>query len=354
VESLVFAGAIGMFLALLGGSAVLAIRESMGDRRVAQRRLQDWATGRGLTGTRGRVSGTVDGCPVEIRMLIGARNQGFEGSTSIKVAVTDTIPGGLRITPEPEAVLLAPTRDILVGDRLIDDRCEIHARDPDLARVVLGNTAVRAALRPLLESRARLWLSRFQLEARFEGRYRSDLDQRLSQLLTLAKTLEDAPFQPFVELAGRRGWAAPERPALRADGEIDGLQVRVRYRFDAEPPHTEVRVEVPNLEVLGLRVTLPEFADGPGLSTGDPIVDRLLHVNGRPADAVIRLLRDDELRARMLEVVHGHPGSAVRRGAVLLTVPGYDLSLIDRRIDLAVSLATALRAGCPDAVGEGE
>ncbi|MDP7114762.1 MAG: hypothetical protein QGH45_22505 [Myxococcota bacterium] len=130
------AGAIGMFVALMGGSAFLAIRESMGDRRAAQRRLQAWATGRGLSGAGGLVSGTVDGCPVEIRMLI-------------------------------------------------DDRCEIHARDPDLARVV-----------------------------------------------------------------------------------------------------------------------------------------------------------------------HGHPGSAVRRGAVVLTVPGYDMSLIDRRIDLAVSLANALRAGCPDAVGD--
>ena len=165
--------------------------------------------------------------------------------------------------------------------------------------------------------------------------------------------LEEAPCRPFSELIERRGWTAGEHPALRADGEIDGLQVRVRYRFDAVPPHTEVRVEVPNLEVLGLRVTLPESADGAGLNTGDPIVDRLLHVNGRPAEAVIRLLRDDELRARMLEVVHGHPGSAVRRGAVVLTVPGYDMSLIDRRIDLAVSLANALRDGCPDAAGDG-
>ena len=176
MESVVLACAIGIFVALMGGSTFLAVRETMGYRRAAQRRLQAWAAGRGLTGSRGRVSGTVDGCPVEIRMLVGARNQSFEGSTSIKLAVVDAMPGGLRITPEPESLLAASTTDIQVGDRLIDDRCEIHARDPDLARVVLVNTAVRDALRPLLEGRARLWLSRYHLEARFEGRYRSDLD----------------------------------------------------------------------------------------------------------------------------------------------------------------------------------
>jgi len=354
-QALVFGAMMGMFGSLVLTAVALTVREKLGERRQARQKLASWAEGRGLDGAGGRVTGSVDGCPVEIRMLLGSRYEDYGGSTSIRVAVTDTIPGGLRITPEPQTLLGALDQDIQVGDRLIDDRCEIQARDPDLARAVMGDPAVRAAIKPLLSRRARLWLSRYQLEGRFDGRFRSDMDLCLDQLLELATVLERSPARSFRELEDRKGWSPGGRSALRADGEVDGLTVRVRYRDDAGPPHTAVRVEVPGLEPGDLRVTLPEYGgDGDGLSTGDPIVDRLLWVDGANAERVTRLLRDDDLRAALLEVVHGHPGSAVRGGAVLLAVPGYDLSRIDHRIALATSLANALRAGLEGPADEGD
>ncbi len=348
MEVAFLAGAIGLFGAIVGTATVLSFKEFLWTRRKAFALWQRWATSRGLTYKRGRISGEIEGRPVTVRMNITPDSNTFQRLTTIGTRLARALPSGLRISPDPNAVFKLPTGDIQVGDRTIDSRCEIHARDPGLARAVLGDAEVRAALRPLLESGATIWLSGEELRSAHPGRITDPLDLRVTQTLALAAALEEAPERPFAGLAERRDWDATVLGGnLLVEGVEDGFAVSVRYHQDKGPMHTAVRVVVPGLdERLALHVTVPEFGGAqPSLALGDPIVDRLLYVHGNDADAVAALLRDDDLRAELLEVVHGHPGSAVRHGAVLLAVPGYDLSGVDHRLDLALALARSLRNG---------
>lgn len=347
MEVAVLTGTIGMFLTLVGTAVVFYMRDSLTERRRARALWANWASQQGLSYNDRVISGALDGRDLSIRTRIGQADDSLALLTVVRMRLRASVPGRLRITPERQSIERVLMPDIQIGDSTIDRHCTIECNDADLARKILGDADVRATLKPVLEAGGRIWLTEYHVEVAYRGQLTADLHRRVTQTTTLATALERAPGRPFRALAERLGWETPELPGGPwAGGTLGELTVRVRYREGKGPPHTVVRVQVPGLDRLGLYVSLEDYAGAaPRLELGDPIVDRLLHVHGTDEEAVRTLLRGDDLRAELLEVVHGHAGSAVARGAVMLAVPGFASDRLEELLDRAVALAERLLEG---------
>lgn len=347
MEVVVLSGTVGMFLALVGTAVVFYMRDSLTERRRARALWANWAAQQGLSYDDRVISGSLDGRDLSIRTRIGQADDSLALLTVVRMRLRASVPGRLRITPERQSIERVLMPDIQIGDSTIDRHCTIECNDADLARKILGDADVRATLKPVLEAGGRVWLTEYHVEVAYRGQLTADLHRRVTQTTTLATALERAPGRPFLRLAERLGWERPELPGGPwTGGDLGPLAVRVRYIEDKGPAHTAVRVKVPGLDRLGLHVSLEDYAGSvPRLDLGDPIVDRLLHVYGKDGDAVRILLRDDDLRAELLEVVHGHPGSAVVRGTVLMAVPGFASERLAELVDRAVSLGERFHEG---------
>ncbi len=347
MEVAVISGTIGMFLALVGTAVVMYARDSLTERRRSRALWASWAAQQGLSYDDRVISGSLDGRDLTIRTRIGQTDDSLALLTVVRMRLEAPVPGRLRITPERQSIERILAADIQVGDTTIDQQCTIECNDADLARKILGDVDVKASLKPVLLAGARFQLTEHHVEAAFRGQLTADLHRRVTQTSVVAKAFERAPGRPFRRLAERMGWDLPELPGGPwAGGDVGPLAVRVRYHEDKGPAHTAIRVRVPGLDALGLHVSLAEYTGAsPRLELGDPILDRLLPVHGRDPETIRILLRDDDLRAELLEVVHGHPGSAVVRGTVLMAVPGFASDRLDEMVDRALSLAKRFHEG---------
>jgi len=308
-------------------------------------KAQDWeaaARRLGLTcQTPTRAAGELQGQAVEVCIAtVGISNHRSQ-VTQVSVDTGGRLPSALRISPVEQGLPFADLglRTMKTGDPAIDVACAISADDGFNARLVLQDPLVRRRLRGLS---GRLRLRGGIFEVRFSRISAVGLGERVWKAIDMAQALLDSVERPMSELAKLHGLTKRVLPGgLALEGRLRDLEVIIESGSpEGRDLRTLIQVARPEGVPPDLGVVLKE--EGLGLELGDPILDPLLSVTCSDEDAARTLLMDDELRGCLLAVVHGHPGSRVEEGAVLLEVPGLAGPETDELLVEALALGAAL------------
>lgn len=125
---------------------------------------------------------------------------------------------------------------------------------------------------------------------------------------------------------------------------LEGQRGGVWLRVHAEGAWMVVRGRIDAPMPAGLSICRRQRgrAGRRGLRTGSPLLDSTLHIEGPPAAAA--LLRDPELAAPLLRVLHAWPGSRVDERHVVLRYPDALGRELDARCQDVVDLICGLRA----------
>lgn len=139
----------------------------------------------------------------------------------------------------------------------------------------------------------------------------------------------------------------PDDSTLRAcTGTVRGTPMLVREGADRRGRFTEIVARAPMPQ--GLVVAHAATAKAAGWHSlcrklGNPVLDMLVAAKAHDWSGATALLTDEELTARLLEVVHAHPGSELRDGEIRLVLPGYAFEELEPAVEKVLALAEALR-----------
>ncbi len=253
-------------------------------------------------------------------------------------------------------------RDIEVGDRRFDDSFLVRAEEEGIARTVLVPKTRAALLRLLWRADG----GAIEVSVDDDGKgtgsvLRIQFDRWILGPEQLEGVIEEARAAASALLCGWDGpWTdAAERwglGELRTDGRglrslvgvVGGLSVEAREIRDDGETSTVVTVDAPVPQAL--RVVHRDVAKRQGWEAlrdplGNPVLDMLVAVRCSDPDEARALFADEELTARLLEVVHAHPGSQLNEQGVWLLVRGQPLEGPGESLGLALALARALRDG---------
>ena len=302
------------------------------------------------------------------------------GPLKVRFVSTDGDDSGSRTdfsveTPRPlPALVLSPQgersrwlevaagQDVQVGDRGFDDAFLVRAEDPTVARVSLAPEARQILLRLL--GRAAAGELQLHVGGRRTGggssvRLRVEgwifetpaLEAFILDTGGLAAALVDAWDGPWLALARRLELGELEvgdSGQRCLAGELDGLTVRIREIVERGEVSTEIRVRGPaprQLRVVHRDVARLEGWESARDLLGNPVLDMLVSARCSDLERVRTLFSDDELTACLLEVVHAHPGSELTERGVRLRIDEQPAVGPGAALELALSLARALRAG---------
>ncbi len=319
---------------------------------------QSWAEGAGLEYREENfeiwrfavIEGVLDGYDVAVRLTSARRKRsGIARDTSVEVHLGDQPPAGLQFitsTLFDRVVETFSQAEIESGDEAIDGTLAFYARDLPLGRCMLRTAAVREAFHHWLEDANYASLKGQKLFIQYDGCEHIDVGEKVTAAVGLARALECSVWTPFEQLGEAHGFQLRmRRDRAEVRGRTDDrLDVRVLGQLARKGgAATTIRVEVPWLPEE-LRVAYRDVGGEPGnVEFTDPIMGRLLAVEAEDPDAARQLLQDDDIRADLLAVVHGHPASTVANGQVMLEVPGVPFGELEELLELALALGRSLR-----------
>ena len=305
-----------------------------------------------------KVSGVVNGSTVDIDTFQRSAGKSSVTYTRWRIGVPTALTGDLQIGEEGLGTTILKAfgaNDIEVGDSDLDGRLRFQGSEPASIAALCRDPGVREALLRADDLPGAFSLKDGGLRFEQRGLAGADVDLKVDAGLQLAAALTDAAERPWLTLAARRGLQAERRGgALDLSGRSEGRDVRVWQVRDEAGLRTHLRVGAAGTWPRGLLLS----KGGGGLTVGDAVLDGALNLQAADPAALRALLgtadqlRGVDLRASLLEVLHGNPGSAVdERGVDLVYTgtPGVRLSeVFDQAWQLAVALDQAAgRAAAP-------
>ncbi len=338
-----FAGRVGRHLATHG--------PSVSWRALAAERAELTFTDIGSMGFMDPLlTGEIDGFEIKIEIWDEPQGKRSRRVTRMNARLPGLLPPGLRLQVEGVGWKLLGglgLKDIQVGDAQIDSALRITSTDPAAAVAAFRSPAVGAAIRSVLDQNLRVILEGRDLKVLQVGVADREVGERYDQLLAVARAVSGALTEPWRRMAQAHGLVLKvDDRRVRVDGRWAGLQMTATAgRWAEGRTRTSIRVRVPaelprDLWILRRDEVAPEGC----LDLPDPVIGHLLCVRCPRPGIVPALLDDDELRTLLLEVIHGHPGSAVQNNGVMLEVEDFVTGEIEHEVDLAARLARALAA----------
>ncbi len=314
-----------------------------------------WAAHRELTcllgdqpSDRPVIRGVHQGVELLIRTYPEGQTQQNRIQTHIRARIPDQLAVGLRIETRRRSGLgrIIEPPEIETGHATIDRECRIFCADEAAATAILTGREVEDRLMDLLDDTAHLHLDGAWLASRHPSIAPTEFGARVDRVIALARALAAGPRRAILGLAEARDLEFTETSdRLVARATYRSYPLTVRFERPRGEPLLHTTIEV------GLPTTLPPHltiqrigpvAPDDRLELGDPILDTTVAVTGDDPRAIGGLLRGDELRGDLLEVVHGHEGSCVRDNKVVLTVPGLAIDTLEGLVEDAVTLARGL------------
>ena len=287
-----------------------------------------------------RLTGVVAGRPVELRR----EDRGEQGATVVHIAVDFPLPPGFSMASATAADHLAERwlgrQDVQLGNEL-DDRLTLWGPRDDV-RALLDLPAIAAQLRELLDDDVLLRFDDQGLQLHVRGVPIAVGVEAVQRALAFASALEDALARPWSELQRQLGLRdESDDRRRRLAGNVHGVPLIVQQHRPGRGDLV-LRVTAQLTRPLPEATLLchPDRGQGRSQPLGDPVLDRL-HVLGATEALRERLCRD-EVRAPLMELLHGNPGSVLTadRIGVLL----YDATLDPRPwVDRVLELERALR-----------
>ncbi len=317
--------------------------------------LIDWARTRGLTVsdrgilffTQVAVRGSLDGVDLTIQ-LSGALPRSLAlPRTHIEAKIPRLIPGGFSIFPRgsrPGIIDEVGRSQTRYGHIQVDDLIWIDPGDVCVGSRILDDLEIREAIALICKTKGTLEIVSSSVTVGFLSLTEAEVGRMAERVAALARALAEVPWRPLRHLAEVHGLALQdEAQSVVARGTVQGLDLSIR--IGRHPDHrgwyTTVTIRLPVPLPDGLRATRREDQRG-GIRLGDPVLDRLLLVEGTDQARTADLLRDDDLRGDLLAVVHGHPGSSLAHGTIELTLPGVALDTLAQALDEALALGRSL------------
>ncbi len=294
------------------------------------------------------IEGTVDGLAATFRP-VGVDGPGYRRK-EVELLIRVELPAALRelgLSVSHRGGSTIP--DTPLADAL-GPRTVVRADEEQDALQVMTQRAVARALHALPVPPERLQIDNGWLSIRLQ--LPRDPPRGVArQMARAVRTLEAALQRPLRELAGRHGWEVlPQDGGVRARGPLGDARIDLLVGLGPglDRAGTLVRVSRDDLP-HSLRVRRRRDGDErrfPRL--GDPILDRMVTYQGKELTLARQLLCHDDVRAPLLEVVHGMEGSWIGARGVALVAPGQcreDLvALVRQAAELAELLAARARA----------
>ncbi len=278
-----------------------------------------------------RLVGTVDGLEVAV--------DDDQGVAMCDVGLECTLPRGLGLRPQHvghTAVDFLTDIEPKVGDTEIDDALWLEGPGFSAERV-FSHPAVVKALRAVLRAKAHPVLQGGRLRVARTGHHLQIGPALVAVAVPLARALGRA-CQPWHSFASKGGLAI-DPDGERISGVIQGVEIEVRMAHS--PTTTLCIAKLPRpLPAKTRLVRAP--APGPTLRLGDPVLDSALHITSAEPDAVGARLLHDDVRAPLLAVIHGRPGSTVDTQQVVAMEAGRSHHP-DGLVDDVVALCLALK-----------
>ena len=333
----IFFGGFGLLL-------YFVIKNGSQQRKVMLGNWGEIAAQRGLTlsgiGTfeQPELNGIIDGHRVKVDLYsTGGKNK--TTYTRVQVRPPMPMPKGLMVKPEgPLQALgkLVGAQDIQVGDPKMDARLVIRGRnETDVAAFLkqadLSNTSklIQSSFDELSEGGVALY-RRGRL-----GTDPAELHRLIDQAVALSQSANEARVACWRSLGERDGLELTwDGLTARATGVFEGYAVTLAG--DPKRGQTMIVAELKERYPPGFRV------EKGTCDLGDPILDRMVSVDGADVEDLRRLMDDDDLREDLLTVVHGFEGSWVDHDKVTMRMWAFTDGDLEERVRDAVRLARSL------------
>ncbi len=295
------------------------------------------------------LEGKVGGVPVKVHIWDEPQGKTSRRVTVYRAELQNVLPARLRFQVEGVGWKLLQglgLKDIEVGDDGIDDALRITSADPGATLEVMQGERTRHALRTVLRANLRVILEDRVLKLLQVGVADREIGTRYLEFVELIRALDGALSRPWSRMAEREGLSLRRsRRRTRVEGQWGGLNLTAVADSGGggDPCRSRIQVGIPGELPRGLWITRrDEDAPAGCLDLPDPVVGHMLCVRCQRPELAVELLDDDDLRAALLEVVHGHPGSRVQGDAVVLEVDQFLGEAIEEKVAMAVNLARAL------------
>lgn len=314
--------------------------------------LEHWRRAAEDRGLRLRV-GSVEIDTVITGVLDGRRcSVQFRGSSKVVVQTVFTVrtvlalPPGLSVRHLDEMDRLLITLgglDVEIGIHALDRSLRFRGRNPRAVKMIFAGQAVRDAAEALVNTGTDgSCIEDDEVRLVVPGLVGSGVGPWLDVAHQLAGALDEAFVAPWRRFTDACAMVLLTRDDhLLVEGELHGISVDVRASWSDTVVKAGVLGGVPG----GMRARKRQADDSAGIRLQDPILNRMLFVEGDELSAIESWVVDDRVRESMLEVLHGHPGSEVGLDGVVLRTELLDESQIAEKIELAVALARGLSTG---------
>ena len=224
----------------------------------------------------------------------------------------------------------ATDNDILTRDSTVDRRLYIRAADSGATALTLQTEPLLTDLRRCSGANA-VYMAGGEVQLIVRDTELIQLREWVDAAVSLASSLQTAVNPTMGSVAEYSGIPVTQGSI---DGVVDGVQVSITP--DSEAGY---RVEVALQLPLAARVHKKD--DRCVFSTGDPILDATVCIEGISPATALKLLGQDEIRESLLSVVHGADGR-IERGKMIIEAPHREAELL-RLLDDAMSVAFALQ-----------
>ena len=280
---------------------------------------------------------------------------------TVRVELDRTLPD-LRLTPRYCRSRRERSKDgprVEIGDAAFDSAFHTRGHDREAVTLALGPQARALCLAEIKAGgRADLVIQvhhRSAADGTAISVTRTGWYQRQEDLLAyldfgceLAQAIVRSWDAPWQRVADR--WKLELRTHAtgfrRMEGTVAGTPLQIRESTDRRGRVTVIRAQAPMPQ--GLVVAHLDQAEQAGWirqrrKLGNPVLDMLVAAKAHDWGAASALLADEELTALLLAVVHAHPGSELRHGAVHLVLPGWAFGDLEGLVEKVLALAEALR-----------
>lgn len=277
--------------------------------------------------------GVVDGHRVHVSQYTrGGKNK--VTWTRVRVHTEAPLPKGFHVGPQDLQAgfrKLLGGQDIEVGVAGFDDMHVIKGDNEQDVRDFMGSTNAARSIWALKQATAlEPEVRSHYVEVDVRGVFPPQLESLIHAGVQCARSLAEARSAPLRSLAALGLTVGLHR----AHGTVEGRAVEVDIDF---------------LEgVTTIRSPLDPGLPHPGLirrgtsALEDPILSRMITIDGPHVERWADLLSDEDLRDDLLTVVHGHPGSTVDASAVTLRLASASDPSLAERVHDAVRLAASL------------
>ncbi len=259
--------------------------------------------------------------------------------THTKLTLSAPVPWHLSVRPKKFLDKIGEwvgVKDVELGIRL-DSKIWVRFASQSLwhGKTLLTRPEVVAAMEAVDAEEIYFRINGSYVELRFRGRHLSAGDRGVDVGVALALALNAVMEED---------WAALAEEGLRWKSEVYGLEGHLRGRaldVVCDGKETALTVWLPTPLPTETTIGRKDALKGTH-GFDDAILDRMLHVHSDDVEAVRERLCTDEVRGRLLELVHGYPGSWLLTDRLEVRLQGFVGVGLRRYVDAAVDLAAEI------------